>query len=282
MKGSSSNSNRSRPTRSSTVSGFEASAFGGSGMRNVVENQERVIKGWWPARGHVITEGNQGETFYRIAPALRRSSGALRRRKGSPMPARDRKASTIDLAADLSTLSPERATEFLAGALEADTRSGVLRFSKVPSVIVRPEAIVNIQRQLEQTIGGSSKGILYLSGERRARDGVNPFESIVSTRAPLTPPNGRRLMDASALLGWGRLEISLFDPEGGRLVLVVTNSPLARAYGPSQKPACHFLTGWIAGLGRSLLERDVLCEESACAAQGRDRCEFELRPMGPP
>jgi len=183
------------------------------------------------------------------------------------MPARDRKASTINLAEDLSALSPERAKEFLVAALEPDTRSGVLRFSKVPSVIVRPEAIVNIQRQLEQTIGGSSKGILYLSG---------------STRAPLTLVNARRLMDASALLGWGRLEISLFDPENGRLVLAVTNSPLARAYGASKKPVCHFLSGWIAGLGRSLLEREVLCEETACAAQGRGRCEFELRPIGPP
>jgi predicted hydrocarbon binding protein len=198
------------------------------------------------------------------------------------MPARDRKASTINLAVDLSTLTPERATEFLAAAMEADTRSGVLRFAKVPSVIVRPEAIVNIQRQLEQTIGGSSKGILYLAGDRSAREGMNPFESIVSTRAPLTLANARRLMDASALLGWGHLEISLFDPENGRLVLTITNSPLARAYGPSKKPVCHFLTGWVAGLGRSLLEREVLCEETACAAQGRDRCEFELRPMGPP
>src|SRR2546423_505147 len=120
-----------------------------------------------------------------------------------PMPARDRKASTINLAEDLSALSPERAKEFLVAALEPDTRSGVLRFSKVPSVIVRPEAIVNIQRQLEQTIGGSSKGILYLSGERSARDGVNPFESIVSTRAPLTLVHARRLMGAPAPLGWG-------------------------------------------------------------------------------
>src|SRR2546421_10946240 len=110
------------------------------------------------------------------------------------MPARDRKASTIDLAADLSTLTPERATEFLAASLEADTRSGVLRLSRVPSVIVRPEAIVNIQRQLEQTIGGASKGILYLSGGGRARGGVNPLESIVSTRPPLPLADPRRLM----------------------------------------------------------------------------------------
>ena len=197
------------------------------------------------------------------------------------MPARDRRTTTIDLTADLSDLSPQRAREFLAAALEANAKTGVLRLSNVPSVIVRPEAIVNIQRQLELTIGGSSKGILYLSGERSAQEGMNPFDSILSTRAPLTLANARRLMDVSALLGWGRLEMSLFDPEHGRLVLTVSNSPLARAYGSSKKPVCHFLTGWIAGLGRNLLEREVLCEETACAAQGHGRCEFELRPLSP-
>ena len=197
------------------------------------------------------------------------------------MPARDRTASTIDLTADLSDLSPQGAREFLAAALEANAKTGVLRLSNVPSLIVRPEAIVNIQRQLELTIGGSSKGILYLSGERSAQEGMNPLESILSTRAPLTLANARRLMDVSALLGWGRLEMSLFDPEHGRLVLTVSNSPLARAYGSSKKPVCHFLTGWIAGLGRNLLEREVLCEETACAAQGHGRCEFELRPLSP-
>jgi len=197
------------------------------------------------------------------------------------MPARDRRASTIDLTADLSVLSPQGAREFLAAALEANAKTGVLRLSNVPSLIVRPEAIVNIQRQLELTIGGSSKGILYLSGERSAQEGMNPLESVLSTRAPLTLANARRLMDVSALLGWGRLEMSLFDPEHGRLVLTVSNSPLARAYGSSKKPVCHFLTGWIAGLGRNLLEREVLCEETACAAQGHGRCEFELRPLSP-
>jgi predicted hydrocarbon binding protein len=76
------------------------------------------------------------------------------------------------------------------------------------------------------------------------------------------------------------LEISQFDPERGRLLLRITNSPLARAYGASKKPVCHFLAGWIAGIGRNLLERDVMCEETSCAAQGADRCEFELRRMG--
>jgi predicted hydrocarbon binding protein len=198
------------------------------------------------------------------------------------MPTRDRKAVSVNRTVDLITLPPEQAKDFLASRLESNTKEGVLLLSNVPCVIIRPEAIVNIQKQLEGTIGGSSKGILYLSGERSARSGMNLFESIVSTEAPMTLANARRLMEASALVGWGRPEISEFDPEHGRLLLTITNSPLARAYGASKKSVCHFLAGWIAGIGRNLLECDVLCEETACAAQGYDRCEFELRPLGRP
>jgi predicted hydrocarbon binding protein len=195
------------------------------------------------------------------------------------MPARDRKAVSVDQTVDLITLPPQQAKDFLASHLESNPKEGVLRFSHVPCVIMRPEAMVNIQKQLEGTIGGSSKGILYLSGERSSRSGMNLLEPI-PTQAPLTLANARRLMEAAALLGWGRLEISQFDPERGRLLLRITNSPLARAYGASKKPVCHFLAGWIAGIGRNLLERDVMCEETSCAAQGADRCEFELRPIG--
>src|SRR2546430_16493455 len=104
------------------------------------------------------------------------------------MPARDRKASTINLAEDLSALSPERAKEFLVAALEPDTRSGVLRFSKVPSVIVRPEAIVNIQRQLEQTIGGAPKGNPFPPRGRRPPGGGNPSRASGAAAPPPPPP----------------------------------------------------------------------------------------------
>src|SRR5207247_9310527 len=159
----------------------------------------------------------------------------------------DRRASTIDLTADLSVLSPQGARQVVAAALEANAKTCVPRLSNVPSLIVRPEAIVSIQRQLELTIGGSSKGILYLSGERSAQEGMNPLESVLSTRAPLTLANARRLMDVSALLGWGRLELSLVDPEHGRFVLTVSKSLLARSCGCSKRPVCHFLAGWISG-----------------------------------
>ena len=123
---------------------------------------------------------------------------------------RDRNGSPIDLTKGLTDLPPDRASKLLGAALSADTVSGVLRLYDVPCVIVRPEAIVSIQKQLELTVGGSAKGILYLSGERSARDGMNPLDTEVPPGAPLSLANARRITESAALLGWGRIEISLF------------------------------------------------------------------------
>lgn len=196
------------------------------------------------------------------------------------MPARDRKGSSNLAQADLSAVGPEEARELLAAALVVDPRSGVLRLSGQPAVIIRPEALVNIQRQLEQTIGGSSKGIMYLAGERSAEEGVAPVRAMTDEpEGPLSLQGAKQMIDAFALLGWGHAELDSFDPERGRFVVRIANSPIARAYGASRKPVCHFLAGWAAGMGRTLLGRELLCEETVCASQDQPHCAFELRPM---
>lgn len=196
------------------------------------------------------------------------------------MPPQDRKASTLDVRTDLANAGPDEARALLAAALAPDLASGVLRVSGEAAVIVRPEVIVNIQKQLEQTIGGSAKGIMYLSGERSSGAGLNPLGSLRSgSKGTFSIESAQRIIDASALLGWGRAEVALFDPDRGRFLFTIKNSPIAIAYGSSKKPVCHFLAGWIAGMGRILLAKELLCEEIACVAQGRDFCEFDLRPM---
>ncbi len=76
------------------------------------------------------------------------------------MPARDRKASTISPQMDLAGMNSDEARELLAAALTPDPQSGILRLSDQPCLILRAEVIVSIQKQLEQTVGGSAKGIL--------------------------------------------------------------------------------------------------------------------------
>ncbi len=196
------------------------------------------------------------------------------------MPARDRKSSTISPQMDLARMGPEEARELLAAALHPDPKSGILRLADQPCLILRPEVIVSIQKQLEQTVGGSAKGILYLAGERSSDSGLKFLGALTSgVSTPLTMDGAKRIIDASALTGWGRTEIIHFDPERGRFKVARHNSPIAKAYGPSKKPVCHFLAGWMAGIGRLLVAKELLCEEISCMAQGQDRCEFELQPM---
>jgi len=196
------------------------------------------------------------------------------------MPARDRKASTINPQTDLAEMDPQAAHELLLAVLHPDPKSGILRLSDQPCLILRPEVIVSIQKQLEQTVGGSAKGILYLAGERSSDSGLRFLSALTSgVSLPLTMEGAKRIIDASALTGWGRTEIIHFDPERGRFTVARHNSPIATAYGPSKKPVCHFLAGWMAGIGRLLVAKELLCEEISCAAQGQDRCEFELQPM---
>ena len=196
------------------------------------------------------------------------------------MPSRDRKASAVHSQPAVSQAGPDESLEPLASVLSPDPETGILRLADQPCILIRPELIVSIQKQLEQTIGGSAKGILYLAGERSAASGLEFYRALAKgISQPLTLEGAKRISDASALLGWGRTEILRFKPEAGLLSVARDNSPLALAYGPSTKPVCHFLAGWMAGIGQLLLGKELVCEEIACVAQGRPRCEFELRPM---
>ena len=193
---------------------------------------------------------------------------------------RDRKVSAIPPEMHDGALGPAEARELLLAGLVPDPKSGILRLSGQPCLLVRPEIIVSIQKQLEQTIGGSAKGIVYLAGERSAEAGLAFYGALTKgISKPFTLEGAKRLIDASAVVGWGRTEILNFDPEGGRFTVARINSPIALAYGPSKKPVCHFLAGWMAGIGRLLVGKVLLCEETSCLAQGRERCEYELRPM---
>src|SRR2546429_8365971 len=152
------------------------------------------------------------------------------------MPARDRKASIISPQMDLAGMDPEEASELLAAALHPDPKSGILRLADQPCLILRPEVIVSIQKQLEQTVGGSAKGILYLAGERSSEAGLKFLGALTSgVSLPLTMAGAKPIIDASALTGWGRSEIIHFGPGRGLSPVASHNSPIAKAYVPARK-----------------------------------------------
>jgi len=193
----------------------------------------------------------------------------------------DRKTALISRDTDLSSLDEEQALALLTGALRIDPRAGILKVLDTRFALLRPIVLVNIQRQLEQTVGASTKGFMYLAGERTAETGVDVAGSLVQDfeKDPLTLDSIGWLTNALALLGYGRFEVLRFDPVEKRIAIALSNSPFAEAYGSAPKPVCHLIAGFLAGLGRRLLAQELLCEEIACKSQGKARCEFELRPM---
>ncbi len=197
------------------------------------------------------------------------------------MPSATPKTPTIRQEVDLSSLDEQSAHDLLARLISVDPKNGILRLLDTRFTVLRPVVLVNIQKQLEQTIGASTKGFLYLAGEKSAESGFDAPAALAgkSKAEGLTLDSFKWLTDALALMGYGRLDVRLFDREEDRFVVTLANSPLAEAYGSSTKPVCHLIAGFLAGIGKRLLAQELLCEEIACSAQGKPQCEFELRSM---
>ncbi len=181
-----------------------------------------------------------------------------------------------------SARTPLEALRKLLGAeVEADVPAGRFRLGGQRLLLFRPEPLVDIQKHLEGTLGLSSKGFLYLAGERSGREGHSLFRD--SLVPPSAPEGEAALLNRSitplSLLGWGHFEVTLLDPAVPRFRVALENSPIAEAYGESKRPVCHLIAGWIAGMAERALGRDLLCDELACRSQGKPRCEFQLQPM---
>ena len=83
-------------------------------------------------------------------------------------------------------------------------------------------------------------------------------------------------------IGWGKIRVVEAEPGSGQMRFSCDNSPLAEAYGPSDHPVCHLLTGALTGLGLQALGPNSRAVETACAAMGAERCEFVVGPAESP
>jgi len=184
-------------------------------------------------------------------------------------------------AFDTRSFGTDELWGFLASNIDADPAAGTFRLFAQRLLILRPEALIDLQKQLEETVGLSSKGFLYLAGEKSAREGHAVFDRLAPSQpAPADEPTLlARSIEPLAFLGWGRFGVSPVDADAHRYLVTLENSPLAEAYGESKRPVCHLLAGWVAGTAEHVLGKSFLCEETACRSQGKPHCEFVLRPM---
>src|SRR3990172_8192989 len=227
MKGSSSNSNLSRPTRASTEPAFDGSSFAASGILarrrqtgtgTKPLGMERVVRQW-----STLSELGLMEIRSIYGPPTSGPPPHDAHPHAWPEPMSDERSRPRPVPPDwdLSALSGEEVREAYLRFMDIDPNGGVIRLFGHRYGFLRPEVLVNIQKQLEQTVGASTKGFLYLAGERSAEAGLGLsgelLEGLDATR--LTKEAFRRLADALAIIGYGRFELVASDLGSGENAL---------------------------------------------------------------
>ncbi len=124
----------------------------------------------------------------------------------------------------------------------------------------------------------------YLDGKRILFEAA---EEVAAAQLPVLFADG----DAAAKLsrgaehfrrlGFGLLSTQALGPDGGTATVAMSHYGYGwkSRFGTRQTPACHFVRGYLAGLtahafGAAPGSYDV--EETACMAQGADKCEFRV------
>ena len=70
--------------------------------------------------------------------------------------------------------------------------------------------------------------------------------------------------------------IDVFEFDIDAMEIRVEGSILVEAVGSSKKPVCESMAGFFAGFLGELLGKNVEVKETACAAQGHERCVFKI------
>lgn len=94
----------------------------------------------------------------------------------------------------------------------------------------------------------------------------------------------RHFIEQYEQAGYGEIDVTSFDAEASEVHLSGRNlfeAGLAPKTGIYRSPRAvdHYSRGMFAGFLSALFDRQVVCEEVACAFRGEPRCEFVVLPF---
>jgi len=146
-----------------------------------------------------------------------------------------------------------------------DDGAGRLTIGGARYLLIRPETLAALQKQVEAVAPGAAADCLVAGGRAGGAHAARELAGDAEARV-------RRLLDTGRAIGWGHFVLERLAPH--ELVVTVAHSPFAEAYGPSPTPVCHLTRGVLESLAARVLERPLAVRESACAATGAPRCRF--------
>lgn len=154
------------------------------------------------------------------------------------------------------------------GAELTDDGAGRLSYRGARYLLIRPETLAALQHALEAALGAGAAECLAAGGRAGGGRATASFTGAGRERV-------EALLAMGSKIGWGRFALERFEP--GELVVTVTDSPFAAAYGESRAPVCHLTRGVLEALASAVLTGRSRVTETACTAMGAPACRFEAR-----
>ncbi len=155
-----------------------------------------------------------------------------------------------------------------------DPERGGLFYKETRYLFIRPEVIITFQKEIEKELGEKAHPILFKSGLCGGILSSKRYQDIYKLSDEETV---HFMLEMGRQIGWGRFELELFNTIKRYLKIKVYFSPFAEAYGPSERPVCHFIRGVIAGLGSVVFRSEIHAEEIRCLSMGNPFCSFEIK-----
>jgi predicted hydrocarbon binding protein len=149
-----------------------------------------------------------------------------------------------------------------------DDGAGRLSYRGARYLLIRPETLAALQQALESALGTGAAECFVAGGRAGGGKAAASFAGAGRERAEALVAMGTRI-------GWGKFTLERFAP--GELVVTVTGSPFAEAYGRAAGPVCHLTRGVLEALASAVLTGRPRVTETACVATGAPACRFEAR-----
>jgi predicted hydrocarbon binding protein len=151
---------------------------------------------------------------------------------------------------------------------------GKLSFKDVRYLLIRPDTIIDFQKAVEAEVGAERCAEMMMSGgitggSRSAARYKDEFGLSDAEIVEFMCNMGREI-------GWGHFSLRELDSDARQLVVEVTESPFAAAYGQADEGVCHLTRGVLAGLAAGIFGTQVRSAETTCRARGDATCRFEV------
>ena len=159
----------------------------------------------------------------------------------------------------------------LLDSLEYDPARGSLALQSARYVLMPPNLLMEIQKNLEAEHGREAAAFFIEAGQGEGAALAGRYRDVFGY-----PPE--QVLSSVAFLltesGWGTFSLEMMNFEGRELVFKVEESPFPEVYGPSIQPVCHLVQGILRGVALALFDVETTGMEVQCTAKGDTCCRF--------